>query len=76
MEDPSPAWAYMLAYQREHSVPPTLREMAEYLSNLNYRSSAREVIVTLLRNKLVVTTKPAGYARRYEAVDAREACEQ
>ena len=71
MDDPHPAWAYMLAYQREHSVPPTLREMAEHLSGLNHRSSVREVVVTLMKNELVVTVKPEGFARRYEAVDAR-----
>ena len=74
-DDPNPAWAFMMAYQREHQVSPTLREMAEHLSTLNYRSSAREVIVALMRDKLVVATKPAGFARRYEAVYAREACE-
>jgi hypothetical protein len=68
--EPDPLWSFMMEYQRVNSEPPTLREIAERMDTMNYRSSAREAVMMLYYRGVVQVIKPKGHARRYEAVDA------
>lgn len=61
-------YKFMMAYQGENGVPPTMREIQERIATLRYRSSVRHSIRLLMDMGLVEPQKPERHSRRYRAV--------
>jgi len=62
-------WAFMVKYQEEHQMPPTLDEMTEVLSS-EHRSSAKHFVEKLIAAGWVVEVAEEGKSRRYRATNA------
>jgi len=61
-------YEWMLQYQQANGVPPTLREVTDAQGTMNYRSSARHTLHSLIMRDMVVIVRPEGHSRRYQAV--------
>ena len=63
------AWAFMIKYQQENDMPPTLDEIAEILPS-KWRSSAKHYVEKLVAEGWVETVAEEGKSRRFRAVNA------
>jgi len=61
-------YEWMIRYQEKNDEPPTLDEVADAIGSMNFRSSARHTLHSLIMRGLVEIIKPEGYARRYKAI--------
>jgi len=59
---------FMLKYQDEHGKAPTLREIVEAVPALNWRSSARDVLMRLKKRGKVEERGAVNCARRFWAL--------
>jgi len=57
--------AYMREYQNIFIKPPTLQDIARGVEGLNWRSSVRYTLESLLSDGRVELVAPSGYSRRY-----------
>jgi len=57
---------FMAQYQTILSRPPTMNEIVASCPSLNWRSSARYVIQSLLKQGLLEIVAPSGCGRRYK----------
>lgn len=62
-------WQFMIDYQEEHHMPPTLEEIAETLPS-QYRSSAKHYAEKLVEAGWVEEVAEEGKSRRYRATNA------
>jgi hypothetical protein len=68
-------WKFMLSYQRDnHGIPPTMEEMVE-ACELNFRSSAKYQLESLVAMRVVEAIFPEGQARRYLALEEPKSVE-
>jgi len=58
---------YMIGYQRIFGKAPTLGELRRGCDGINWRSSAKYVISTLLAKGFIEIVAPQNYCRRYMA---------
>lgn len=61
-------WNFMISYQAEHQMPPTLDEISEVLPH-KYRSSAKHYVEILLKEWWAEEVAEEGKSRRYRAVN-------
>lgn len=61
-------WTFMLDYQREHEMPPTMDEVVAAVDGLNWRSSAQYTLRNLMEEGRVQEVNDANYSRRHRAV--------
>ena len=62
-------WQFMIDYQAEHQMPPTLDEMTGCLDS-EYRSSAKHYVEKLVREGWAAEVADEGKSRRFRAVNA------
>ena len=62
-------WKFMVDYQTEKGMPPTLDEISEILPN-QWRSSAKHYVEKLIAEGWVETVAEEGKSRRFRAVNA------
>ena len=62
---------YMIRYQQVFGKAPTLEEMRQGCEGINWRSSAKYVITTLLSKGFIDVVAPHNYCRRYKAKEAQ-----
>lgn len=60
---------FMLEYQKERGKPPTLEDIMDDVDGLNFKSSARHTVESLIRDGRVAVSSDAGKSRRYQAVE-------
>ena len=68
-------WRWMLEFQQTHGQLPKMEEIREAFDHLNWRSSVRHVLRTLVSEGRVVTVDEPGTARRYRAVVPEDSIE-
>ena len=64
-------WMFMMEYQEQHGMPPTLDEISQNVNGLSYRSSAQFAVRALVSQGRVVVEATPGSSRRHRAVPAR-----
>ena len=62
-------WEFMMKYQTEREKPPTMEEIKEHCYALNFRSSARETLLSLHSKGLVKIEGEEGTSRRHIAIE-------
>lgn len=60
---------FMLDYQVEHKKPPTMEQISNAVGTLNFKSSARHTLETLVQDGRVKIDGAEGESRRYQAVE-------
>ena len=68
-DTPNQVHQFMLKFQKEHSKPPTLQDIQEAVGTLNWKSSARHTLETMVADGRVTVDGGEGESRRYHAVD-------
>ena len=59
---------FMLEYQDEHNKPPTMEDISNAVGALNFKSSARHTLETLVEDGRVKVDGTEGESRRYQAI--------
>ena len=61
-------WTFMLDYQRENGMPPTMDDIVAAVDGLNWRSSAQYALRNLTEEGRVQATSDPNCSRRHRAV--------
>jgi len=69
MDTKEAVYRFMLDYQHRKGAPPTLDEIQANVEGLNYRSSAKAAVKSLVAKGLVIVINDPGSSRRYRAVE-------
>lgn len=70
METTDEVWRFMLEHQEGKGRPPTMAEIQEAVPGLNYRSSVKYALDTLVEEGRVVEEGDPGKALRHRAIPA------
>ena len=62
-------WEFMIGYQRERGMPPTMDDIVMAVDSLNWRSSARYTLRNLIEEGRVVEVSDPNCSRRHRAVE-------
>jgi len=65
-------WQFMISYQQQHGMPPTMDEIRGSVPGLGYRSSAQYALRGLVEQGKVVEAADPGSSRRHRAIEDPE----